>query len=194
MQLSVVLLLCFMILCLSGAAQGLCKAWGMRWWTLLLCCAALLFCNAFCTTVLPELIINPACVLLMALPGTIAVARGQGKTLWAAFGLSLLGGLGMLLMKRLNLSFFEPGLLLGLIGLVCSLPLLRAPYSALFCIGLSPLCMALWGGGLELYAFGYTIVTLGSPLAFDAQVSGAALMLGLYWIYHAPFRLRQARE
>ncbi len=179
MYLSVVLLLCLFILCVSGAARRPLKALQLKdssWAALSL---LLLAANAFKIRPVFEFVLNPASLLLLIAASACTRSCTGGK-LMQAIALAAPASLCMLLITRMYVSAAwdipEPGLALALICVVFLLPLRSTPQAALFGAALAPFLLGFWEAGLDLYAFGYAIVEIGSPVAFDAQVSGMFLL------------------
>ena len=181
MHLSVVLLLCLFILCVSGAARRPLMHLELRdssWAALSL---LLLAANAFKIRPVFEFSLNPASLLLLIAAGACTRSCTGGKLI-QAIALAAPASLCMLLVTRQYVSIAwnlaEPGLVLALICVVFLLPIRSTPQAALFGAALAPFLLGFWEAGLDLYAFGYAIVDIGSPVAFDAQVTGM-FILGL---------------
>lgn len=179
MHLSVVLLLCLFILCVSGAARRPLKTLELKdssWAALSL---LLLAANALTVRPVFEFILNPASLLLLIAASACTRSCSGGK-LMQAIALAAPASMCMLLITRqyvsAALAVTEPGLLLALISVIFLLPLRATPQAALFGAALAPFLLGFWEAGLDLYAFGYAIVELGSPIAFDAQVAGMFLL------------------
>lgn len=191
MRLSVLLLWCLFILCMTRAAERPLAAMSLRissWaaLSLLLLCA-----NAFPIKVASEFLFNPAAVLLCIAMG-IAAGKTCGSTrVMQGAALAVPASIVMLALSRMQASGFvslpEPGLFLALVGVLFLLPLRKAPAAALFGITLAPLLLGAWEAGLDLYAFGYAILEVGLKKAFDAQVAGV-MLLGLLL---TPYALRR---
>ncbi len=193
MHLSVVLLLCLFILCITGAAKKTLAALDTKdssWAALSL---MLIAANAFPIQLVSEFSINPASLLLLIAAGACTRSCTGGKLL-QAIALAAPASLCMLLITRQYVSgavdLPEPGVILALISIAFLLPLRATPQAALFGAALAPFLLGFWEGGLDLYAFGYAIVTIGSPVAFDAQVMGMFLLAVLL----ALPRKRKAKE
>ncbi len=191
MRLSVLLLWCLFILCMTRAAERPLAAMSLRvssWaaLSLLLLCA-----NAFSVKVAPEFIFNPAAFLLCIAMGTAAGKACGSARLMQGAALAVPASIVMLALSRMHASGFislpEPGLFLAMAGVLFLLPLRKAPAAALFGITLAPLLLGIWEAGLDLYAFGYAIMEVGLKKAFDAQVAGV-MLAGLLL---APYMLRQ---
>ncbi len=179
MHLGVVLLLCLFILCVSGAARRPLNTMELKdssWAALSL---LLLAANAFEVRPVFEFSLNPASLLLLIAAGACTRSCTGGKLL-QAIALAAPASLCMLLITRQYVSaamaVTEPGLLLALICVIFLLPLRSTPQAALFGAALAPFLLGFWEAGLDLYAFGYAIVEIGSPVAFDAQVAGMFLL------------------
>lgn len=193
MHLSVVLLLCLFILCITGAAKKTLAALDCKdssWAALSL---MLIAANALPIQLATEFSINPASLLLLIAAGACTRSCTGGKLL-QAIALAAPASLCMLLVTRQYVSgavgLPEPGIVLALISVVFLLPLRATPQAALFGAALAPFLLGFWEGGLDLYAFGYAIVTIGSPIAFDAQVMSMFLLAVLL----ALPRKRKAKE
>ncbi len=191
MRLSVLLLWCLFILCMTRAAERPLAAMSLRvssWaaLSLLLLCA-----NAFPVKVAPEFIFNPAAVLLCIGMGTAAAKICGGTRVMQGAALAVPASVVMLALSRMQAFGFiilpEPGLFLALLAILFLIPLRKTPVAALFGITLAPLLLGVWEAGLDLYAFGYAIMEIGIKKAFDAQVAGIMLAGLLY----APYALRR---
>lgn len=191
MRLSVLLLWCLFILCMTRAAERPLSALSLRvssWaaLSLLLLCA-----NAFPIKVAPEFIFNPAAFLLCIAMGTAAGNTCGSARLMQGAALAVPASIVMLALSRMQASNFvslpEPGLFLALLGVLFLLPLRKSPAAALFGITLAPVLLGVWEAGLDLYAFGYAIMGIGLNKAFDAQVAGI-MLAGLLL---APYALRR---
>jgi|GEM_PF-6674010 len=178
MRLSVVLLWCLFMLCISGAAYRPLFALTLRDSSCAALSLLLLAANAFTVAPVTELSVNPAAVLLLVAAGVSTRSCSAGKLLFAIL-LALPSSLCMLLLLRFYVGsiagFPEPGLLAALIGVLFALPLWRSPSAALFEAALAPFLLGLLEAGLDLYSFGYAVVTIGDPVAFDAQIAGVFL-------------------
>ncbi len=179
MHLSVVLLICLFILCVTGAARRPLKNLELKdssWAALSL---LLLAANAFHIRPVLEFSLNPAAVLLLIAAGACTRSCTGGKLL-QAIALAAPASMCMLLITRQYVSAAidlpEPGLVLALICVIFLLPLRSTPQAALFGASLAPFLLGFWEAGLDLYAFGYAIVEIGSPTAFDAQVASMVLL------------------
>jgi hypothetical protein len=191
LRLSVLLLWCLFILCMTRAAERPLSAMSLRvssWaaLSLLLLCA-----NAFSVKAAPEFIFNPAAFLLCIAMGAAAGKACGGARLMQGAALAVPASIVMLALSRMQASGFislpEPGLFLAMAGVLFLLPLRKAPAAALFGITLAPLLLGIWEAGLDLYAFGYAIMEVGLKKAFDAQVAGV-MLAGLLL---APYTLRR---
>lgn len=194
MDISIVLLLCFIILCVTRAAEGPFRRLGFAHDGKALLKAAacgllLLIANAYPITPLPELSINPASILLCMLVGLLCGRETRAAGVLQAMLFAVFAGVLMAALRRALLSgrltLPEPGFFLGLCALPFALLLRREPAAALFSAALAPLILTLAEGFLELHTFGYAVVAFGSPAAFDAQVCGV-LLAGLLLTAAAP--------
>lgn len=194
MRLGVVLMCCLFILCFTRAAEKPLLRLGhtcASWAAISLMLLAL---NAFTLRPLVELSINPASILLCVLTALAAMKSSGFLSLLKALALAVPAGLLMLAISRLMASGYinlaEPGLVLALCGTVFMAMLRQSPAAALFGVSLAPLLLAVFEAALDLYAFGYTVMLLGTPVAFDAQVAGLFLtgMLFAFVLYRGERR------
>lgn len=176
MRLSVVLICCLFILCVTRAIEKPLLRLGHNaesWAALTLLLLAL---NAITFRPMVELSINPASILLCIVTAAVALKCAGFSCLAQAVALAVPSGLCMLAVSRLMASGFinlaEPGLVLALCSVVFMLGLRHSPAAALFGVALAPVLLAVFEAGLDLYAFGYAVIQLGAPLAFDAQLAG----------------------
>lgn len=180
MHLSAILLICLCILCLTRAIEAPLHRLGLSVFYVGLLSIVLLIASYYTLRPLTEFSINPAALLLVFFVGIYAGKRLDTLRILQAFAGALFAGLLMLLLSRLitaeRLNLWEPGLFLGLCMVPFGWLLRREPAAALFCAALAPLILSLLEAALDLYAFGYTILVFGAPLAFDAQIAGIMLM------------------
>ncbi len=187
MELSVVLLWCLFILCVTRAAERAFLAFHMRLGWGAVMALLLLGANLISFQPFPELRMNPAAILICLYTGITAGLRLPAVRVMQAIALALLAGACMTALHYLHLSgrvtLFEPGLFLALCGVPFMLLMHKAPNAALFLAVLSPLLMNAMESAMDLYFFGYAVADLGSPAAFDAQVAGmilSGIMLPLF--------------
>jgi len=173
MDLSVVLLLCFFLLCITQAAEAPCRTLGMRpsvgaALSILLLCA-----NAFHIRPIVELCINPASVLLVLM--LFFLCGKSTRALLCALCLSIACAIFTFALLRMQIIPTAQGLWMGALCAACSIALHHNPPTALFCAALSPLLFNLCTVIEELQLFGYTVASIGTDVQFDAQITGILL-------------------
>lgn len=177
MRLSVLLLLCTIILCAFGVIRSPLLRIGISSFRVAILALLLMIANNYYVSLTSEIGFNPASILLLVAGGFVYLG-GELKIL-PAFIFSIVAGILMAWLNRLinagSISVSEPGLLLAL----CAMPfafffapdgpeLLAVPV-------LAPVIMAIANMGLEFLAYGYGVLNIGEPIAFDTQVAGVVL-------------------
>lgn len=171
MELSVVLLVCTIVLCITQVLETPLGILGIQRHTCILLCAALLLMNCFSIPIWQEFILHPVSLALTLFLVIIAFRAPQKKILLSS--LAALFTAGMALAVRLYLPIsFEPGLWMGALCIGTALLLRRMPFSALYAAALMPLLHACLFGGYEYLTYGYTIIDLSAAEYFDAQIVG----------------------
>lgn len=173
MQLGVVLLICLFLLCVSEAAQAPYRALGIRPYAGAALSLILLLTNAFHVRLFTELFVNPASIVLLFVLWFLA--RKNPVHIFQGICLAAFAGISMYFLVRMQLLTQEQGLWMGCIATIFALPLYHKPFAAMFCVVLSPLLFSVCMAVEELSVFGYTIVSLGLDIQFDAQIVGLLL-------------------
>lgn len=176
MELSVLLPIGFLLLSATGAMAPICRLTGIRPGWAALAAAGFLLLQRFPLAVSFAFSLNPASLLLLGF-AVAAAARDGMKSIWIALGCGAGIGLLMLLIARLLPFAPEPALLPALLGAGLALILISAPGSALLAAAFAPFLMELGAAALELYAFGYAVVSLGSEAALNIQIAAVFLAL-----------------
>ncbi len=171
MELGVILLICTLILCVTGVLDTPLSTLGMRPYTCAFLCGAFIILHGFTIPVFQELSIHPAAAVLMLL-SAVAAIRAPQKAFFLASLLALMTA-GAALALRLYLPVsFEPGLWMGLLCAGAAVLLRHAPLSAIYAAALAPLLFACLFMGYEYMMYGYSILDLGIAEHFDAQIVG----------------------
>lgn len=177
MRLSVLLLLCTIILCVFGVVKSPVGRIGLSSLRVAVLALLLIIANNYYINITAEIGFNPASILLLVAGGFVYLG-GELKII-PAFICSIIAGIAMTWLNRLinagSINVTEPGLLLAL----CTLPfaLFFSPEGPelLAVPALAPVVMAVVNMGLEFLTYGYGVINIGEPIAFDAQVAGVVL-------------------
>lgn len=189
MPLGVVLLLCFTILCVTGVLDSPFNALLIARKRAAALASLLLIGYLLTLALTATIAINMGPVFLCALLFFLASKQdGSAKVLLAVV---LAAGAGLVLyllrrgMAQGQFALPAPGLFMAAAACPFLYALRASKYSALLCAALAPLVSDLCETAYELYAYGYTVLALGTGYSFDA---GAALLLLCFWLLAANAR------
>ncbi len=171
MELGVVLLLCILVLCVTGVLETPLSLLGIRPYACVFLCVALLILHRFTIPVWQEFAVHPAAAALMLLSAVFALRAPQRAFFLASFMALMTAGAALALRLYLPAPL-EPGLWTGLLCTGAAVLLRHSPFSAIYAAALAPLLFACLFAGYEYVMYGYSILDLGMTEHFDAQVAG----------------------
>lgn len=180
MSLAVTLLLCLILLGISGCLNRLCHFFGIRPGILCVAVLSLLLLSGSAVSLSRELSFHPAslalCILffIQALREHVSLA----KALLLGLPLSIL----LYIPGRFILHVAEPGLLLGCGTALSALLFFRAPYAGALACCTIPLFFAGLVTLEELYLIGYTQWNIGGSIQLDAQLCSLCLFFCLRFL------------
>ncbi|MDR0840960.1 MAG: hypothetical protein LBN26_06220 [Christensenellaceae bacterium] len=188
MQLYTLLLLCIVLLSVTGASAPACDALGMRRWHAAFFAVSILALSRFTVLLKPECSINFGALLLPLFPARRALKEGARFGAWAV--LLLFAALGVALSRLGGLYGAENGLLSGLAAGCGALLLCDTPCLALGVAAAAPLLQAAITMCVDMLAKGYGALDISGSAVLNAQVVAVcfgALLLCLFAV-RAPLR------